>query len=279
MNFRSCLIVALTMSAPAAVSAQTRDSTPKPPPAHRTPATRVVTITYTDNAFAAPSTIPAGVNTFVAVNHGKELHQGSLVRVDSGHTVADLLAVLRGPSPLPGWARLYGGPQNGGTAVMTLPAGDYVLVCFIPSTDGQPHFAKGMVRPITVGPRKVASAAPAPDLVVTMSDYTWTLSKPITAGHHVIRVVTSVNSQPHEFMVARLRPGKSVQDVMAWVANPVGLPPAESIEGVAPMQPGTVAYTAVDFRAGHYVLICLVPDAKDAKPHALHGMIREFTIE
>ena len=95
----------------------------------------------------------------------------------------------------------------------------------------------------------------------------------------MIRVVTSVNSQPHEFMVMRLGPGKTMQDVMAWAAHPVGLPPAEAVEGVAPMQPGTVAYSIANFKRGHYVLICLVPDAKDGKSHALHGMVREFTIK
>ena len=91
-----------------------------------------------------------------------------------------------------------------------------------------------------------------------------------------MRVVVDVKSQPHEFMIVRLPAGKTIQDVMAWVAHPVGLPPAETIEGIAPMQPGTVAYGAVDFKPGHYVLLCLVPDAKDGKAHALHGMVEEF---
>lgn len=279
MSLRSGLLIVLSLMLPATVAAQAKDSSSKPPPARRTPPTRSVTVTYTDNAFAAPEVIPAGVNSITAINRGKALHQGALVRLDSGRTAADLLAALQGPAPLPAWATLYGGPQNSGTAVVNLPAGHYAWVCFVPDTDGVPHFAKGMIRPLTVGPAHIAAAAPAPDLTVTMSDYTWTLSKPIAAGRRVMRVVVAVNSQPHEFMVVRLTAGKTTQDMLGWVANPVGLPPAESIVGIAPMQPGTVAYSTVVFKPGHYLLICLVPDAKDRKPHALHGMVRELTIQ
>jgi hypothetical protein len=279
MTIRSRLLVALCLALPAMGAAQVKDSTPKPPPPHRTPSTRSITVTYSDNAFSAPDVIPAGTSTIVANNQGKELHQGALVRLDSGRTMQDLLAVLKGPAPLPAWATLYGGPQNSGSAVMNLPPGNYVWVCFVPSVDGVPHFAKGMIRAMTVGPARVAASAPAPDITVTMADYNWVLSRPITAGRHVLRVVVAVKSQAHEFMVVRLPAGKTVQDVMAWIANPVGLPPAETIVGIAPMQPGTVAYSSVAFIPGHYVLICLVPDAKDGKSHALHGMVKELTVQ
>lgn len=279
MTSRFGLLIALSVALPTSGAAQVKDSSPKPPLARRTPPTRFVTLTYTDSACAAPAVIPAGVNTFTAINRGKELHQGALVRLDSGRTVTDLLAVMQGPAPRPGWVTLFGGPQNSGTAVMSLPAGNYVWVCFIPRVDGSPHFSKGMVRPMKVGPARVAASAPAPDVVVTMTDFTWTFSKPITAGRRVVRVVTAVKSQPHEFMVVRLPPGKTVQDVMAWIAHPVGLPPAETIEGIAPMQPGTVDYSIVDFKPGRYVLICLVRDAKDGQPHVAHGMVKEFTVQ
>lgn len=44
-------------------------------------------------------------------------------------------------------------------------------------------------------------------------------------------------------------------------------------------QPGQVNYTTLEFKAGHYALICFVPDAKDGQPHAMHGMVKEFTIQ
>jgi hypothetical protein len=35
---------------------------------------------------------------------------------------------------------------------LNLEAGTYVLACFIPSPDGVPHLAKGMLMPIQVSP-------------------------------------------------------------------------------------------------------------------------------
>ena len=243
-----------------------------------TPAHHEVTVVYTDNAFDVPAAIPAGVTTFAAVNHGKELHHGTLVRVDSGKTVADLVAALKARGPLPGWATMVGGPQTAGTVTIALPAGRYVWVCLIPGLDGIPHFAKGMVREMRVGPDHIAAAAPAPDITVTGADYNWKVSKPITAGRHVIRVATAANSQPHELMIVRLPPGKTVQDLVAWGNHPTGMPPAESIQGLAPLEAKLVGYATVDFKPGRYAFICFIPDAKDGLPHASHGMVQEFTI-
>jgi hypothetical protein len=34
-----------------------------------------------------------------------------------------------------------------------------------------------------------------------------------------------------------------------------------------------------DFRPGEYVLRCFVPDERDNKPHFMHGMQTEFTVQ
>jgi uncharacterized cupredoxin-like copper-binding protein len=44
------------------------------------------------------------------------------------------------------------------------------------------------------------------------------------------------------------------------------------------MHPGGSASFTVDLTPGNYAFICFLPDAKDGKPHALHGMTKQFTI-
>ena len=39
-----------------------------------------------------------------------------------------------------------GGPSD---VLVSLEAGQYVLLCFVTSADGVPHLAKGMMRPLT----------------------------------------------------------------------------------------------------------------------------------
>ena len=58
-----------------------------------------------------------------------------------------------------------GGPGTGvpGStfdATAVLEPGEYILICYVPSADGQVHFQKGMATSITVTPSD--SPAPAP---------------------------------------------------------------------------------------------------------------------
>lgn len=39
------------------------------------------------------------------------------------------------------------------------------------------------------------------------------------------------------------------------------------------------AYFTVNLKRRQYGLICFFPDAKDGKPHFMHGMTREITIQ
>ncbi len=41
---------------------------------------------------------------------------------------------------------------------------------------------------------------------------------------------------------------------------------------------GGVAVFTAELTAGNYVLWCFAPDAKDGKPHFLHGMAKQLTV-
>jgi hypothetical protein len=34
----------------------------------------------------------------------------------------------------------------------------------------------------------------------------------------------------------------------------------------------------LDLTPGNYALLCFIPDAKDGKPHIMHGMMKDFTV-
>jgi hypothetical protein len=50
------------------------------------------------------------------------------------------------------------------------------------------------------------------------------------------------------------------------------------VGGVAPMEAGRHAYMHVNLKPGNYALICFLPDAKDGKPHLVHGMLKQITV-
>ena len=37
-------------------------------------------------------------------------------------------------------------------------------------------------------------------------------------------------------------------------------------------------FITADFQPGRYALLCFIPDAKDGKPHFVHGMAKEITV-
>jgi hypothetical protein len=244
-----------------------------------------MTVVATDYKFDAPDQVPAGLMTIHLVDNGQELHHVAFVKLGDGKTVADIEQAMKTQGPMPSWAVDYGGvnpPHPGGgmaTTTEQLEPGNYALICFVPSPDGTPHFAKGMVRPLTVAPSSDASAAPpSADIDITLDNYSFTTSKPITAGKHTIKIQNNA-SQSHELMLARLAPGKKAEDVPAWAEKPVGPPPGEPIGGVPALTKGATAYVTVNFTPGDYAFVCFLPDAKDGKPHFTHGMVKQVHVE
>ena len=117
----------------------------------------VVTVHAKDFAFVAPKSIPAGMTSFKLVNDGKNLHHMQIIKLEEGKTFADLQAAMKVQgAPPPKWLVPVGGPNAavpGGSveATLNLEAGNYVIMCFIPSAgDPTPHFMKGMIQPLTV---------------------------------------------------------------------------------------------------------------------------------
>jgi hypothetical protein len=244
----------------------------------------VVTVTATEFAFDAPAEIPAGLTTFQLVNRGQVMHHVQIVKLDAGKSVSDFFAALRAGGAPPAWAHEVGGPNApdpGGraNATLELAPGDYLLLCFVDMPGGVPHVMKGMVKPLKVVPARSARAArPAVDVTMTLDDYRFTLSRPLKPGRQTIRVENGAR-QPHEVELIRLAPGKTAQDLMAWMGNMQGPPPASAIGGVAGLHGGGWNTFTADLAPGDYVLICFVPDAGDGKPHFMHGMMQTVHVE
>jgi hypothetical protein len=246
-------------------------------------APNLVTVTATDFAIAAPATIPAGLTTVRVLSQGAEFHHVQLVRLDPGHTVDELMehAAKGEHQPMPEWVHFVGGPNApapGGQAeaTMELRAGTYALLCVIP-TDGVPHMMKGMVKPLTVTPAISEARMPPADVQMTLRDYAFDIAPELTAGRHTIRVQNAA-AQPHEVIVFKLAPGKSAQELLAWLQTEQGAPPGMPIGGTTMLGTGESNQITDDFEAGEYALTCFVPDARDGKPHVAHGMVRQLTV-
>jgi hypothetical protein len=266
-------VPAIALSA-AAVTAFTHERAPAPP---------VITVTAKEFEFDAPASVPAGVVTFKLVNAGKQLHHASLVKLEEGKTGKDLLAALSKPGPPPAWAVAMGGPNapdpgQSANATVALRPGKYAWVCFIPDTDKAPHFVKGMVKEFDVAPPAGSMTLPAAAISVQLSDYEFKLSSTPKAGKQTWRI-RNYASQPHELELVKIAPGKTIDDLKAWLKTEAGPPPGNAVGGIAILGSNTANNADFDLTPGTYALLCFVPDAKDGQPHFAHGMILAFTVK
>lgn len=242
----------------------------------------VIDVSAGDFFYTMADTIAAGAVTLQLATTGEELHHLQLVRLAEGKTAEDLFQEMQGDMP-PVWAELVGGPNapipNATTSRVTLnlSAGTYVALCVIPSPDGVLHAAKGMSKTVVVTPS--AGGAPLPAATVRMSlvDYDFVMDTPLTAGSHVIEVSTAMG-QPHEVFIAKLAPGATAMQLVQWVEKMDGPPPGAPMGGTVGLSQGLTNYVHVDLEPGEYALLCFLPDAKDGKPHVLHGMMKQVTV-
>jgi uncharacterized cupredoxin-like copper-binding protein len=286
---RTCLLVAagfaMACHSDKPATERAANSTAPATPAAAPAATQLVHVKATDFKFDMPASVPAGPVNFHLMNEGKEMHHAIVVRLEDGKTLRDLAAAMKTEGPPPPWLKFVGGPNGavpGATASSTLmlTPGHYAVLCLIPGTDGVPHVAKGMAQEFTVTGSASDAALPAATDTIHLEDYGFKSARPLAAGSHSILVVND-GPQVHEMVMLKLMPGKSAEDFGNWATTGgmKGPPPALPIGGAGLMEPGTSSLVSVDLTPGDYGYICFVPDSKDGKPHAAHGMVSQFTVQ
>ncbi|MBA2565005.1 MAG: hypothetical protein H0V09_06235, partial [Gemmatimonadetes bacterium] len=242
---------------------------------------QAVTIVAREYAFEVPGPVPAGRTTLRLANRGKEVHHLQLYRLEGERTAADLgnfLRTARPGAPLPGWAVAAGGPGAivpGGesNATVELEPGSYALLCYVPTHDGTPHFAKGMLQAAEVVPAREAAGQPEPqpDAVVHLQEYDFQLTGPLTPGESTIRV-ENTGAERHEVHFFRLGAGKTLEDLRGWFeSGEQGPPPARPVGGTSVIEPGARTTIDLALEAGEYVLVCFEPAEEDRRPHFMHG--------
>lgn len=288
---RILIVIALVLVLLVACSPAAPTAAPKPTNAPtssdaNTNSIAQIKIDATDFSYAAPDTIPAGWVRVKLTNSGKEPHHVQFLRLNDDITLEAFQAALQeGPGAEMAVSKLMGGvgaiaPQGSDQAVLNLTAGEYVIICFIPSpSDNVPHLAKGMVKTLMVEESTTAAKEPTAELTVTMKDYLFEFPESLPAGPRLIKVINN-GPEPHEFNLLRLEEGKTLEDVQKFLAEPNGPPPFLPIGGMNGLDVGASGYVEIAFEPGTYVAICNIPSPKaEGHPHFTLGMLKEFTVE
>ena len=246
-----------------------------------------ISIDAADYSYTAPVTVTAGWVRVTLTNSGTEPHHVQFLRLNDGVTVQQFDEALKqGEGPALAMVKQVGGvgsihPGGAAQAVINLPAGEYVILCFIPSpSDHVPHLAKGMIKNLTVSEGNNSASEPIASLTVQLKDFMFDLPDSLSAGKNIIKV-TNEGPEPHEFNILRLEEGKSVDDVLKFLKGEAGGPPPFApVGGMNGLDVGLSGYAELDLTPGHYVAICNIPSPKgNGAPHFMLGMVKEFEVK
>lgn len=235
-------------------------------------------------AFSTSAPLLTGWTTFTFTNTGKELHHYQIARLKAGQTVDGFVADLKARGEAATADLTFVGgvgievPGSTGTVTVNLDQpGTYVELCFVPDAKGVPHFALGMLNAFQVTDTASGAAEPRADVAVTLEDFGINIPAQIKAGHQVWGV-SNKGPEPHEMMVFKMMPGKTVADLMAMFTG--GAPAGMPMGGVQAAASGRTNYADLTLTPGDYLLVCFIPSpAHQGKSHAELGMVRPFTVK
>ncbi len=279
----ACAPAATPTAAPPKPTAAPAETATQPPAEAALPE---ITVDAADYSYTAPETVTAGWVRVILTNSGAEPHHVQFLRLNDGVTAQQFEEALKqGQGPALAMTQQVGGvgavhPGGTASAIINLPAGDYVILCLIPSpSDRVAHHAKGMIKSLKVEAGPGSASEPQADLTVNLKDFTFDMPDSLPAGKITIRV-TNDGPEPHEFNILRLAEGKTVSDVMAFLSGEAGGPPPFApVGGANGIAQGVTEYAELDLAPGTYVAICNIPSPKaEGHPHFTLGMIKQFTV-
>ena len=279
-------LAALLAMAPLAACSDGADK-PLPAADSARPDVPELEITGLDYAFEVKGSPTAGLMKISFTNEGKEEHMTGLGRLRDGQTIADVERALQSGDESAFGAVFHEeegdldapqvlSPGYAASTYTSLNAGTYALVCFIPSPDGAPHFAKGMLSELTVAPAPTGETDRAEvldDEVVELSFADGELTGPSTlpAGRTTFGVSTDAN---HELIGVVGLDGKTPDEGYAYIEAKFGgeSPPTGPAEGAIVLQlhdfePGDDIVFELDLPKGDVMFLCTLQGEESAAPH------------
>ncbi len=243
-------------------------------------------ISASEYKFETSGSAVPGSNLVTFKNTGKEVHHLQLLHLAQGKTMQDLTAALQAGdlSKVPG--KFEGGvgqlaPGGSGTLEATLGAGTYAMLCFVPASDGAPHFVKGMAVPFEVKGEENKSEFEAAKVKVTAKDYSFDAPDSVKAGDVSIEL-TNAGKDFHEANIFKLATGvtpqQALQALAAEGAPGAGPPPLTPMGGAQGVLPGEKTSVVAKLEKGNYLVVCFIPDAQNV-PHIVKGMVRPLSVE
>ena len=241
------------------------------------------------NFVRMPTTLAPGLTGFIVRSAGQSAFQ--IVRPAAGYTKAQLASDVRAgfEGDVRAFKRfernvdLVGGvsADSGEPGVMwaKLRRGTYWAF----DTDPSRFLARKMLT-VHVRGSKVRGALPGDATLTASGNAAWAQDPASIPASGMLKLRNESNAN-HFFGVARLKPGRTMADVDAWVegvtSGDESPPPIRFGVGFESgvVGPGRTMTMKYDLPAGEYVMLCFWPMPEhDFMPHMFMGMYRQLTV-
>jgi hypothetical protein len=194
----------------------------------------------------------------------------------------------------------YIGPGRTVTAMVDLPEGVVMAMCYVPDSHGVAHALSGMTTMLTVASSTSSDASEAsapgtsegvgsgdPDAPVVqgtieMDASGYHLPSPMPAGwYHVVnRDSGDAGAGLHELSILGLDqplgPGDLDRLLGDLATNATPSVSLAALGGMGALSGGFSGYLYLDLEPGHYLAVDFMPDPGDPRPHLLDGYATEF---
>lgn len=228
-------------------------------------------ITMNDYSFTADGEARPGPLTLNYSNEGSEIHHAILGKLDQGKDLADVQAFLNKgfDGEPPAWfaddpidMELVSPGQTSGV-VFDAQEGTYVLLCFMPTPEGEPHVGHGMVQTFEVS-GSGETTQPVADADISLSESAVESSE-LAAGPSVVDV-TNDGKAPAQFFVTAIEPGAELKDIDTWFEKgQKGPAPAQFFGGTNEIQPGSTSTFVLSLEPGTYTAMAAYEDGNKVK--------------
>jgi hypothetical protein len=257
-----------------------------------------VTVTARDYSFEVPPEIEGGVIRVTLQNSGEVKHEAVIVAAGDtplDRLKQDLTPIVKGEGkPTPDYIRFQGGVSlvPGGTsemAFLTLPAGNYVMVCTLTDADsltdpaGPPsaeaqrfHYELGMAVPFTVKKTNTATMPPTDGRIIARD---WAFETPPLVPGFKVLTFSNYGQQDHSLAVAEFpdrvteAAAKAAFEALlrADEAHPLpgDTPIADDVAFAGPLSAGAQVTFPINLKVHRtYVFACYMADRSGGALHA-----------
>jgi hypothetical protein len=254
-------------------------------PVSRARAQRVLTVVAHDTSLESSPTVPAGITTVRFALKGKVKRELVVHRVPAGTTPDEL---ARGAAGRPErWFRdwSFGGPTvprdsaSEASASLDLRPGRYVLVAYETDPGGRPRGDKFIWREVSViaGSVLIPARFPVPDLTMRIKSGQIDVSGVVRTGQRVVQV-ENAGGRPHDVLIGRLKPGKTLDDVRRWDRDRNDPAPFVYVGGLTPMSTGFTAQAKLVLQTGVHVVLCTMRHDGERERDYQRGVLASFKV-